>query len=230
MTASQLLEWQNLPFVLPFIAAIGYLLLLASGMAPDHDHDVDIDHDVDLDHGIEHSVGHGHDHDHEPHSASLAAKAMSFLGLGKVPLSLLIMSFCFIWGFSGWLSNMILSPILRFPIIYFWISGIAAMFTSLTLTGMLARGLGKIMPSTESYGIKETDLIGSTAEVRYPITPNSGTACLYDNQQAFQEVQCRVSQDSQTIPANVRVILMGYDENQRAFIVRPVDHGLRTIR
>lgn len=231
MTGRELLEWQNLPFVLPFIAAIGYLLLFAMGAAPDHDHDVDMDvdadADADVDHGIEHAIGHDHGHEHEPHSTSLAAKFMGILGLGKVPLSLLMMSFCFIWGFSGWLSNMILSPILRFPVIYFWISGTVAVVSSVVLTGALARGLSKIMPSTETYGVKEADLVGRVAEVRYPVTSMSGTACLYDDQKSFQEVQCRVGANDEKIPSGARVVLMRYDEEEKFFIARREAQGLR---
>lgn len=234
MTAIQLLEWQNLPFVLPFVAAVIYLLLLAFGMAPDHDHDVDVDADfdadadTDFDHGVEHAIGHdGHGHEHEPHSAGLAAKFMSVLGLGKVPLSFLVMSFCFIWGFSGWLSNMILDPILRFPVIYFWVSVAAAAVSSVTFTGQLARVLGKIMPSTETYGVKEVDFVGRVAEVRFPITPISGTACLYDDQHSFQEVQCRVQSDGEKIPIGARVVLMRYDETEKIFIARREAQGLR---
>ncbi len=224
MTGIQLLEWQNLPFVLPFVSAVVYLLLLASGGAPDHDHDVDtdagVDANADVDHGIEHTIGHDHGHEHEHHSASLSAKFMSVLGLGKVPLSLLVMSFCFTWGFSGWLSNMILGSIFRFPIIYFWMSATVAIVSSVILTGTIARGLSKVMPSTETYGIKEASLVGQTAEVRFPITARSGTACLYDSYRSFQEVPCRVNNGEETISADARVVLMRYDEKEKVFFVR----------
>ena len=231
MSAMELLEWQNLPFILPFVGAVIYLLLLASGMAPDHDHDVDVDADADasVDHGVEHAVheGHGHGHEHEHHSSSLGAKFLSILGLGKVPLSFLIMSFCFIWGFSGWASNMVLDPILRYPWIYFWVSLAVASVSTVFLTGELARVLGKVMPSTETYGVREASFVGRIAEVRFRVTAISGTACLYDDYRSLQEVQCRVPSDGEAIPANTRVVLLRYDETERAFIVRREAQGLR---
>lgn len=229
----ELMQWWNLPFVLPFAAGVVYLILMAlggdllGGVEADADADVDADLGVDhdFDHGIEHSVGHEGEIDHEP---SLALKALSFLGLGKVPISLLMMSFCFVWGISGWISNQFLESILRIPEIYFWFSLSIAGLSSIVLTRYLARGLAKIMPATESYVISMKDLVGKRAETRYPVTSNSGSATLYDIYNNLQEVSCRVETGEERIPANTQVILVHYDEQEKVFLVRR--DQLETIR
>lgn len=218
----ELLQWYNLVFILPFVTAVGYLVLLATGSVAvghgdvdaDVDMDADIDHDVD--HGIEHTVGHGYG-DHE---AGLAAKALSFLGFGRVPLSIILMSFCFIWGFTGWAANTVLGGILWFPILFFWPSLGVALVISVTLTSSLARGLSRIMPATETYAVSRRELVGKVATVRYPITAESGTATLHDHYGTFKEVQCRVNPDEPTIPEGSQVVLLRFDEEQEAFLIR----------
>jgi hypothetical protein len=83
----ELFAWWNLIFVLPFVAGLLYLLLLAAGiMAEGHDTEFHADTDVAHDFGVEHSVdvGHGHDATHAGHESGLLFKALSFLGVGKV--------------------------------------------------------------------------------------------------------------------------------------------------
>src|SRR5215212_7311883 len=108
-----LLAWWNLIFLLPALAALLYLLLVASGTVDTgHDVDADLDADVDADldtdaeamHGIEHNLGGEHEHDGE----SPFGEALGFLGFGRVPLSIVVLTFCFLWGFAGWATNTIL--------------------------------------------------------------------------------------------------------------------------
>jgi hypothetical protein len=233
MGARELLEWQNLIFVLPFIAGLLYLGLLASGaVSAGHEMEVDADADMDhdFDHGVEHSLGHdGHDADHGVHHESMAMKAMSFLGFGKVPLSLIFLSSCFIWGFTGWASNMFFGGILRFPAVYIWPSLVVAAFSSMIFTRYLGVGLAKVMPTTETYGVRQVEFVGKVAEVRYTLTTVSGTATFYDRERNFQEVQCRVEPGQETIPSGERVVLMRYDEVAKAFVVQREPQGLRSV-
>jgi|SRR3989338_6645099 len=217
----ELLQWWNLPFVLPFVAAVGYLFLLATGTVSaghefeaDADADADADLDHGYDHGIEHSVGHGEQ------ESGVAVKALSFLGFGRVPLSLILMSFCFIWGFSGWAANKVFAGVLFFPFLYFWPSAFVALISSVFLTGYIAKMLAWIMPATETYVASNQDLVGKVAEVRYPITEAAGSAVLYDDFRAFQEVSCRVAPGETKIPIGSRVVLMRYDDEDGIFVVR----------
>lgn len=223
----ELLNWWNLIFVLPFTAGVGYLLLFASGtVAVEHgvgpdadvglDHDADFDHD--LDHGIEHTV-----HDHAvggEHEVGTIMKALSFLGLGRVPLSIIVMCFCFIWGFSGWASNQVFSSLLRVPGLFIWPSLGVALASSVLLTRYLALGLSKIMPATETYAVSKRQLVGRLAEVRYTVTETFGRAQLRDDTGVLQEVSCRVKPGEAEIPPGSRVVLLSYDEREKVFFVR----------
>lgn len=228
----ELFAWWNLIFVLPFGAALVYILSLAIGLVPagggegdadaDVDHDVSIDADADADHdvGVEHSVG-DHDHDVGHGDQSTLLKTLGFLGVGRVPLSIIAMSFCFLWGFAGWASNLIFAPVMRLPELYIWPSlGIAA-FASVFGTRMLARGISRIMPSTETYVVSSKQLIGKCATARYLIGPDSGSAMLKDDQGDLQEVPCRIRSSEAPIPSGDRVVLMEFDPKTNVFFVRP---------
>jgi len=218
----ELLMWWNLPFVLPFVAALFYLMLLATGtVAAEHeveaDADADTDIDHDYDHGVEHTVEHGHAH---PQDSSMAAKALSFLGFGRVPFSLILMSFCFIWGFTGWAASKILGSILFFPVIYFWPSAGMALVSAVLLTRVIAKALSRVMPATETYAVPHAALVGKVAEVRFTVTPTSGTATLYDDYHTFKEVSCRIRPEENEVPTGAKVVLMRYEDKEGVFFVR----------
>jgi hypothetical protein len=235
MTGRELLEWYNLVFVLPFLAGLGYLLLLATGSVSaghdgDIDHDVDLDSDAEMSQGFEHAVGHEHSLEHGHDSGQSAAiKALSFIGFGKIPMSLMLMSWCFIWGFTGWASVQFFTWILQYPLVSFWPALATASFSSIIFTRYIAQGLAKVMPSTETYGLDEREFVGSTAEVRFTLTEVSGTATFYDRLRNYQEVQCRVKTGETPIPPGIRVVLLNYNEEQKFFFVRPVPQELRTV-
>lgn len=211
------LEWYNLLFELPFLGAFIYLLFLVTGSAPDHDIHADIDTDIGMgtDHGIEHSVAHdGHDTGNE----SFLLRALGILGVGKIPLSLVFLSFCFLWGFLGWTANQLLGTLLP-PWIFVLPSLAIAGIGSTLGTRYLALVLAKVMPSTETYGITSEELLGKRAEVRYEITPHSGTALVRDPAGFLREVDCRIKEGEEAIKSGEHVVLFEYNEN--FFFVQP---------
>lgn len=231
----ELLEWWNLIFVLPFLGALFYLLLQASGLlgvehagGADADADVaaDLGAGVDADLDAAHGVEHPHIlYDHGGDDVSGIAKAFSFLGVGKVPLSFILMSFCFLWGFAGWASNEILQPVLRTPVLFVWISIAVALVASLSLTRLLVRGLVRITPATESYDVGPLELVGRVAKVIYPVTPRSGTARLRDDFGNLLDLACRVAPGEPEVPAGKSVVLLSYDPEKGIFHVQadPLD-------
>jgi hypothetical protein len=143
-----LLEWYNLIFVLPFTGALLYLAMLAAGLsAHGADSDADLDVHAGTDFGVEHGVevpaAHGHA---EAHGATAV---LTFLGVGRVPISILLLSLCFLWGFAGWASNRLLGELLPLPALLVASLAIAAA-SSVLGTGLLARVLARAIPASES--------------------------------------------------------------------------------
>ena len=91
----ELLQWYNLVFVLPILAAVLYIGLLASGLGSGGEGELDVDHDADLGHDFDAA------HAHPEAGAHLLGAVLGLLGVGKVPLSILLMSLFLVWGGAG---------------------------------------------------------------------------------------------------------------------------------
>ena len=119
MNAEWLLHWWNLIFLLPFGLALLYLgLYTLSGITfgdADIDHGFDADHDLSADHDMGADAGHDLDADQDMDAGHDAAPAaghasgplapLSWLGVGRVPLSILLMVLLLTWGVVGFVAN-----------------------------------------------------------------------------------------------------------------------------
>ncbi|MFH1985400.1 MAG: hypothetical protein ABIL58_26485 [Pseudomonadota bacterium] len=215
---AELLQWWNLIFILPFIGALFYILLLCTGtVAADHDADfnVDMDQDADLSADMDHSTGIEHLHDVDP---GMLARALSFLGIGRVPLSIILISVCFLWGFTGFASNTLLKPVLP-AFLFVWVSIAMALMVSVFCTRLLAALLSRIMPATETYAVSIEQLTGKWAEAITTIDETFGQALVHDDAGALHTVQCLVHAGESNISRGTQVILLFFDKNRRAFFV-----------
>jgi len=212
MTFQDLMSWQYLIFDLPMVFAMLYVLfLMLSGV--DIDIGADVDTDVDGDHsGAEHLM----DGDHDP---GLLLKALSVLGIGRIPISLVVITFCFSWGFIGILCNFTLTQIWDAPFFYFWISLAVTIPVSLLFTRWVAKLLYRFFPTTESYGSTNEELVGSSAHVRYTITKESGTAFVKDKYGNLIQVECRLENDQEKIPPDSKILLIAYFKDGQYFTV-----------
>ena len=214
----ELLQWWNLVFLLPAVAALLYLLLLALGALPAEGGDGDLDvepglhvevHGAHIEihpHDAIDDIPHGEHHDSDPFRG-----ALSLIGVGRIPISLVLMSFFFLWGFFGWAANLLFSSVLPSPALFIWPSLIVALLGSGFFTRFLAMGLGRLMPSTESYGASSSELVGRIADVRYALTETSGSVQLYNQYGSIYEVPARVMPGELPIPSGERVVLWRYD-------------------
>jgi membrane protein implicated in regulation of membrane protease activity len=217
---TELLQWWYLIFVLPFVGALFYILMLISGTVS-ADHDTDLDAGVETDADIGHDADLGHDgglehvHDLEP---GMLARALSFLGIGRVPLSIIIISFCFLWGFFGFASNTLLAPLLP-PFIFIWASIAIALVVSLSLTRILANAMARIMPATETYAVSLEQLVGKWGEATTSIDETFGQAQVHDDAGVLHMVQCVVKSGETKIPGGSQVILLFFDKTRGVFFV-----------
>lgn len=193
----ELLEWWNLIFLLPAGIAVLYVLLLAVGALPFHDLGLDFD-------------THGGDGDHD---------LLGILGVGRVPISVVLISFSLLWGVIGWFAIRAIRSIWPEPNIFIWPSMLIALAGAGGLTRVMTRLLGRIMPGTESYGAGTRELIGRMAETRYPISTTGGSVQVYDQYGSLHEVPARVLTGEATIPARTRVVLWRFDDATGAYLV-----------
>ncbi len=232
------LEWQNVLFELPVIGAMMMALVTAFGgggheAQADHDvsvdHDVGLGHDVDahavvaehgLEHGVEHTVEHEHSHEVAEQDANPFLKALTFLGLGRVPISVIMVSFGLLWGFTGYTANQLLAPVLRWPLFYVWFSLAAATFVAVFGSRILAHLFARFMPSMQTYVSSSQSLVAQIGIVRITVGEQFGTVQVHDAFGNLLEVPCRVPPGHAAIPAGNRVVLMKYLPGERLYIVR----------
>ncbi len=212
----ELLQWWNLIFLLPAVAALLYLLLLALGALPAEgghgDTGVDLDLGAHFDfHGPHIEIHPGDIPDDLPTESDPFRGALSLIGIGRIPLSLVLMSFLFLWGFFGWVANLVFQGVIASPALFIWPSMAVALVGSVALTRLFAVRLGRLMPATESYGAAAQELVGRVADVRYALTETNGSVQLYDRFGSMHEVPARVRPGEPAIPAGERVVLWRFD-------------------
>lgn len=243
----QLLEWWNLIFELPFLVAFVIVLVMATGAVPmgdaggEADHDVHVDHSVDMGHDIshdvhvDHSVDMSHDLHHDvAHEAEQAGdhaadaehqggwnwvQLLTALGIGQVPMALILMSLSVIWGFVGWTSNQVLGEVVKSPAVFVPISVLLALVGSVVFTRFLARWFSRLIPSVETYGVTRARLLGKTGEARYPISETFGEALVRDRYGQLHQVSCRTLPGKEVIPSGSKVVLYQFDSDQDVFYV-----------
>lgn len=212
-----ILEWQNLIFVLPILAAFAYLLLMAVGSAGGGGHDLDAGHDIHLDAGHDVHLEAGHDagagHGGHGIQISLLGRAFGLLGIGKVPLSILVMSFCLTWGAAGLALNILRGHEDMVQNILF------ALLAAVIGARVIAEGLALLLPREESYHTPKTELVGQVGEVLYEVTPTSGTVRLRDSSGNLLDLDCRI-QNGAGIKAGTPVVLQEYEPTADVFYVR----------
>jgi len=236
----ELLEWWNLVYVIAFFFALLYAVLNAVGLAShgagvEHDvGDASVDHDVgahvdvahDVDAHVDHDVHVGADHHvpdfHADHAGpagvaapahagpSLLEEALSFFGIGKVPLSIVLMTFLITFAIVGWAANTLLRPVLATPAAFFPISCCAAVALGLGATKLLAGTLGRYLKPIESAALWRGDLVGRIATTSLSVNATFGTALARDEYGTLHKVTCRVAQGAQCIPKGQTVLLVRF--------------------
>ena len=194
----------------------------------DADADVDADADTDADAHVEaHLPGHdlhaGHGGVGHAGGPSPLAAALGFLGLGKAPVSILILMLLIAWSIIGFVVNQLayavapnewLPPLLSLPL---------AFVGSLLATAGLARLLGRYMPSTETYVHRKDQLVGRHGTAIYAITDQFGLASVHDTGGDLFQVPCRTAAGAAQIPATARIVLFDYDAERSIFFAAPFD-------
>ena len=184
-----------------------------------HDFDGGVEHDRDTDHAAG-RVG----HTGPAASTGALARLLGLFGVGKVPLSILILGACFLWGAVGLALNVWLGTtnMLR-------VSGLAALAAVLG-TRLLAEGLAALMPGEESYYTTREELVGLAGEVLYQVTPTSGTVRPRDPTGNLLDLDCRIH-SGDGIQSAQRVVLDEYDSAADVFFVHMCNRvSLRTFK
>jgi membrane protein implicated in regulation of membrane protease activity len=207
----------------------------------DADMDADADADADSDAGIHHDVSHadaGTAVIHAPHHvhtieldnppaadghASPISAFLSFLGLGKIPISLALMIFMFIWGITGFAFNAILTQWLGLSAIIGAISIPVTLVITVALTGAFAALLARIIPPDEGKHERRSDLVGKSGEAMYDIDETFGMAAVRGDAGDLFQIPCRTAPGAARIAKGTRIVIFDYLREKGVFHVAPFD-------
>lgn len=143
----------NLPYWIFLAIGVGLSLLVIFSGGDDEAVDLDVDGDVDIGSDIhlvpELDTTTHTDTDVDTDGSVLnPLQLLKWLGLGQTPLILLLAIDFSIWGFSGWLLNVVLANITgKMPTALFGLGGVVMLTSfiiSLWIGGLISRPLGKI--------------------------------------------------------------------------------------
>ena len=229
-----MLIWYNYPFFA--LIATAFLFLGLQFLGGDHDSDLDIDGDlslevdthldidthVDLDGDLD--LDGGHD---LPADGTLPS-LIGFINIGRVPLSLLLMSLCFAWGAFGLISNLLLKNFMQgypswgiLPVLI--LSGFCATLS----TRLSSRTLGAVFRENSSAS-QPDDLVGCVGTVISGDLPESsqrgfGRARVYNEHGVLLQIAC-VTQEGALPPLKKsQIFVTGYDEKTRLYSVLTYD-------
>lgn len=202
----ELLDWQNLIFLLPLLfGAVLPILLSMIGMGEANATDADGDLELDADGDVP-AEGVGH--------------AFALLGIGKAPLSILAPTACILFGGVGLIGNLVFGKQ--------WIFATLGASTIVALVGMrlVASLFKKLIPQDKRHHSRLHELWGEQGTTLFSVTQTGGTVRVRDRFNHLLDLECRCYPGEVNIEAGVAVRLDEYDPTQKLYYVRPVSEVL----
>jgi hypothetical protein len=230
---ADLLAWYNIIFVAAGAMALLFTLLslIALGSTGDVDVDSDFDSDIDLDADVDVDldvdVDVDADIDTEVHGgagdlvAGPVAGFLGFIGLGKVPLSILITIFGYTFGLTGLIANDVFITDSGSVTAAFAMSlGLSSLVSVVSLR-LLSGLMHRYLPTLATAVVPRKKLIGLEGEASLPINERVGEVQVYDQFGTLHNLACRVRPGQPEIAKGVNVILVGYQADESFFYVGP---------
>jgi membrane protein implicated in regulation of membrane protease activity len=195
-------------------------------------HDVDADADADA-HADVHADADGHDADgdsdtdgdgsdsHDTSHTPAHAVALAWLGVGRVPLSLIALVLLLTWGAAGFVTNAILRPHTDWEAARLSIP--VALVASLLITRSMVLLIARFVPLNQNLALRRGDLVGEVGQALYGIDEKFGLVAVRDERGDLKQLPCRVAAGVEPIPRGARVKLVAYRADERIFFVRQTD-------
>lgn len=206
-----LLAWYNLIFLVPVLTGVVAALAATTGFGMETGEAGESDgFDGDSDDVSGHAV--------DVHSdGNLFERALSLLGVGRVPLSIVITVSSLTFGVTGILLNFFLFSVLKSHILTTGASSVGAFAAMLVITNGLAGWLSRVLPSVETYGVSHTGLEGRVGTLVLSANTEFGIAHVYDEHRELHRVQCKTYQG--TIPEGTEVVIIHYEKSESVYYV-----------
>ncbi len=195
----ELFEVQNLIFVLPLGAAFLLIFLMALGMPMG-------------DHGVHAEIPHA-DAAVQAASVGTVGNVLAFLGVGRVPFAVTLISLSMVWGVSGLIVNQ------AWPSKHLWFPIAIAAAAAVIGTRWVSFGLSRFLPSVETYTVPASELVRQTAEVIHEVDGQGGLIRLTDRLGTLRDLKAKTGPAQSAIPRGCRVLLTEYHAEADCFRV-----------
>ncbi|MDB5295919.1 MAG: hypothetical protein JWO31_1902 [Phycisphaerales bacterium] len=188
-------------------------------------------------------AGHG-DAEADPHDAdpgeagnhdvggSPLRAALSWLGVGRVPFSILLMVLMLSWGAAGFLVNQLARP--NFPIDWHVLAASVpvAGLTALLATRTVVRTIDRWIPLDETTARRRHDLLGLAGTAMYNVDERFGMLSVRDDRGELYQVPCRLAPGHAPVPKNGRAVLVAFNAKDNLYQVVPEGalDGLGAVR
>jgi len=158
---------------------------------------------------------------HDPVPASNGAE-LEALGLGRIPLVIVVTLFCFLFGGAGLIAE---------PLWHAWLGpqfgGLACVGAACLVAGPVTsrscRFLARVLPRTETYAGSKHELVGRTARV--VVSRPGGEAVLRVTDAGGAELRVVAFAPEAQLPSGQAVYLVAYDPQRDRFAVEPARPG-----
>jgi len=187
----------------------------------DADVDADAHADVDGDAHVEADAGEGHEA-HLP-AGSVLTSVMSFLGVGRVPLSILLMVLLLTWGMIGFIFNYLLWAKIGSEELLLAVSIPAAAIGSGLSTRLASRAIMRWMPFDGAPVPRRHDLWAEEGERILPIDAKFGMVAVRNSRGDLFHIPVRRHSGQELIEKGTKVRLVSYNGKQQMYYVVQYD-------
>ena len=139
---------------------------------------------------------------------------LHYLGLGRIPIMVGIMTLLISFGISGFLVQMATSSLLFF-LLPWWLAVFPAGAMAFVVTGKINSFIGKNIPAYENFSVDLSNLVGKTATIT--LTAGVGRiveAKVIDDLAKTHYIRLKLSKD---VSVNEVVTLVSYDSETNIF-------------
>jgi membrane protein implicated in regulation of membrane protease activity len=230
---SFLLTWYNLPFLIALGGCILFALLQLIGGIGDNDADADLDANFDTDVDIDADFdldGAADLPEAQPQYAGQSFGPLAALGLGRIPLALILMALLGCFGAIGLIANTLLASVLGgYAPLLFAAVLIGAGVLAFVVTARISRLLGRAVAES-STAVSFEQLVGRVGAVSSAsVSPTYGRVSVRDTHGTIHTVFA-VIEHGEPLTERSEVALVAYDKTQHRFLVRPIERHPSSAR
>ncbi len=205
----------NLPFTLALLAflCLSFGQLVGLDQEPEADLDLDLDVDTDL------------EPDWTVHDLVGITQLPQFLGMGRIPTTMILLLLLLGFGVTGWLGNsLLLTAFASYPEWGILAVLAVALITTTWFTAGMTRLLGHAVPAFTSTATSVQTLVCRQGWVSSQhVDENYGLVKVRDAAGTVHTVVALIDPGHLSTAHNTKVLLVEYDSRRKLFIVEPVD-------